>query len=231
MNESNNTPKNPLELALEAFQKGTEKLENLKKDLDKFVEHVLDKQDEFATHEKEFTEKTDLLTNILTNNLNLYQVVANKLHSDYKEDFKELIKDSKLVTLKLNEEDRKSLQDTQIQIKNQLKLRYYNFGIITFLTIVTIFSGYFATQFYKTSVRTKTEARQEFLNQLKHNNEVIVDQNIYEALFNERKMIKNWSKFNPDDSKSYDSFRSGIISANPKNKLFKDLINDNIVED
>ena len=60
------------------------------------------------------------------------------------------------------------------------------------------FSGYFATQFYKTSVQTKSEARQEFLNQLKHNNEIIVDQNIYEALFNERKMIKNWSKSNPE---------------------------------
>lgn len=231
MNESNNTPKNPLELALEAFQKGTEKLEKSRKDLEEFVEHVLDKQDEFTTHEKEFTEKTDLLTKLLTNNLELYQVVANKLYSNYKEDFKKLIKDSKLVTLQLNEEDRKSLQDTQIQIKNQLKLRYYNFGIIAFLAIVTTFSGYFSTQFYKTSIQTKTEARQEFLNQLKNNNEVIVDQNIYEALINERKMMKNWSKSNPDDSKSYDNFRNGIISANPKIKLFKDLINDNIVED
>lgn len=231
MNESNNTPKNPLELALEAFQKGTEKLEKSRKDLEEFVEHVLNKQDEFTTHEKEFTEKNDVLTKLLTNNLELYQVVANKLHSNYKEDFKKLIKDSKLVTLQLNEEDRKSLQDSQIQIKNQLKLRCYNFGIIAFLAIVTTFSGYFSTQFYKTSIQTKTEARQEFLNQLKNNNEVIVDQNIYEAFINERKMMKNWSKSNPDDSKSYDSFRNGIISANPKIKLFKDLINDNIVED
>ena len=60
---------------------------------------------------------------------------------------------------------------------------------------------------------------------------IIVDQNIYEALFNERKMIKNWSKSNPEDSKSYDSFRNGIIYANPKTKLFKDFTTNNILED
>ncbi|REC45180.1 hypothetical protein [Chryseobacterium sp. 5_R23647] len=229
MNDNNNNPKNPLELALEAFQQGTEKIENSRIEIQEFVEYVLYKQDKLATQEKEFIDKTDLLIRLLTNNLESYQVVANKLHSNYKEDFSKLVEDSKLVTLQLNEADKKSLQDTTIQIKNQRKLRYFDFGIIAFLSIVTIFSGYFATQFYKASVQTKIEARQEFLRQLEINNEIIVKKDDWNALSNERKMIKNWSKSNSDDSKSYETFRNGIISANPKLQLFENLKNDVVV--
>ena len=174
MNENNYAQKNPLELALEAFQKGTEKIEKTRTDLEEFIEFVLDKQDEFTIQEKEFAKNSELVTKLLTNNFELYEDVSKRLHTNYKQSFQELVDDSKLVTLQLNEVDRKSLQDATIQIKNQRKLRYYEFGIIAFLAIVTIFSGYFATQFYKTSVQTKSEARQEFLNQLKHNNDCLL---------------------------------------------------------
>ena len=229
MNENNNSQKNPLELALEAFQKGTEKIEKTRTDLEEFVEFVLDKQDEFTTQEKEFTEKTESVIKLLTNNFELYEEVAKKLHTNYKQSFQKLVEDSKVVALQLHEEDRNSLQDTSIQIKNYLKLRYFDFGVIALLIVTTIFSGYFATQFYKTSVQTKTEAREELLKQLNRNNEVIVDQNIFDALKNEKEMIKCWSKSNPNDSKSYESFRSGIISANSKLKLFENLKNQDIV--
>lgn len=140
-----------------------------------------------------------------------------------------MIENSKLISLNLKDSDRKSLQDTTEQIKNQRKLRYYDFGIIALLAIVTMLSGYFATQFYKTSIQTKIEARQDFVNQLKRNNEVVVDQNIFEVLLNERKMIKNWSKSNFNDSKSYETFRNGIISTNPKLLLFENLMNDDLI--
>ena len=42
-------------------------------------------------------------------------------------------------------------------------------------------------------------------------------------------MIKNWSQSNPNDSKSYQSFRSGIISANSKQNIFKNLKDDEII--
>ena len=37
MNENNYSQKNPLELALEAFQKGTEKIEKTRTDLEEFI--------------------------------------------------------------------------------------------------------------------------------------------------------------------------------------------------
>ena len=42
-------------------------------------------------------------------------------------------------------------------------------------------------------------------------------------------MLKDWSKSNPNDGRSYESFRNGIISANSKVQLFENLQNDNIV--
>ena len=40
MNENNNSQKNPLELALEAFQKGTEKIEKTRTDLEEVKTNV-----------------------------------------------------------------------------------------------------------------------------------------------------------------------------------------------
>lgn len=236
MNENNNTPKNPLELAQEAFLYGTEKLENSRKELQDFVIYVLDKQQELKVLDETFTKERTEILKIMKNNFELYQKVNfiletnfQKALQDYQTNFQKLIENSKLISLNLNDSDRKSLQDTTEQIKNQRKLRSYDFGIIALLAIVTILSGYFATQFYKTSIQTKIEARQEFLNQLERNNEIVVKKDDWNAFSNERKMIKSWSKSNPNDSKSYETFRNGIISTNPKLLLFENLMNDDLI--
>ena len=56
--------------------------------MEEFIEFVMEKQDEFKTHEIEFKEKTDLLIKLLTNSFELYIEVAKKIHLNYKEDFK-----------------------------------------------------------------------------------------------------------------------------------------------
>lgn len=236
MRENNSTNKNPLELALEAFQKGTEKIETSRIELEEFVDFVIEKQENFSNNEKEFTEKMSQIISLLSNNLELYENITMNLHSNFKNvlsnfqtNFQQSVNSSKLVTINLNDADRTSLQDVDIQFKKYFRLKYFHLGINALLLIIVGVSGYFTTLFYETSVQTKTEARQEFLLQLERNDEIIVKQVIWNAQVNERTMLKDWSKSNPNDSRSYESFRNGIISANSKVQLFENLQNDNIV--
>ena len=236
MRENNSTNKNPLELALEAFQKGTEKIETSRIKLEEFVDFVIEKQENFSNNEKEFTEKMSQIISLLSNNLELYENITMNLHSNFKNvlsnfqtNFQQSVNSSKLVTINLNDADRTSLQDVDIQFKKYFRLKYFHLGINALLLIIVGVSGYFTTLFYETSVQTKTEARQEFLLQLERNDEIIVKQVIWNAQVNERTMLKDWSKSNPNDSRSYESFRNGIISANSKVQLFENLQNDNIV--
>lgn len=228
MSENNNVQKNPLELALETFQDGTQKIENANKELDELIEMVLDKHDEFTTHEKKFNKNTDVIINLLSNNLELYQNATRQQQSVFKDllkkfqaDFQQQIDSCALVTLNLNEEDRKNLEQAGNRIKQYRKYFYFVLGSAALLLITIALSGFLSLQFYKTSIQTKTEVRQEFLEQLRNRKEIIVDENLWNALRNERDLIKIWSKSNPNDSKSLDIFRKGIISGNSKIILFE----------
>ena len=131
MRENNSTNKNPLELALEAFQKGTEKIETSRIELEEFVDFVIEKQENFSNNEKEFTEKMSQIISLLSNNLELYENITMNLHSNFKNvlsnfqtNFQQSVNSSKLVTINLNDADRTSLQDVDIQFKKYFRLLF-----------------------------------------------------------------------------------------------------------
>ncbi len=133
------------------------------------------------------------------------------------------------IEAKLSKDLNKSISSLE---SNGKYLKYLFTSIITtsLLSIIILFGGvYLAKQWFVESVKTKTEARQDILNELEKNNNMIVKKDYLIALKNERKMIKNWSQSNPNDSKSYQSFRSGIISANSKQNIIKNLKDDEII--
>ena len=138
--------------------------------------------------------------------------------------------DLKEAKLNLDHSDRKVLENVETQITKYRKLSYYVFGVIFLLLFTTILSGYFSTNFYKTSVLTKTEARNEFLNQLKLNNQTIVDKNKLNALKNEREIVNIWMNENPNDKKSYIISRNAIIKSNSNKAFFNDFSSEEIRE-
>ena len=89
-------------------------------------------------------------------------------------------------------------------------------------------SGFLAHKYYKTSVHSKEETRQEVINDIKNSNQRIVEADIHQALSNERKMLMDWAERNPNDSKSLQIFREGIITANPQITLFENAKDDDI---
>lgn len=237
MSENSNTSKNPLELALEAFLNGTEKIEQTKIELNNLLENIQIQQQKLNKLETNFSQETKEIHSIFSNNLNLYQNINNKVSNNFDNSLKEYqahflnsITNLKEAKLNLDHSDRMVLENTETQITKYRKLFYYVFGVIFLLLFTTILSGYFSTKFYKTSVLTKTEARNEFLNQLKLNNQTIVDKNKLNALKNEREIVNIWMNENPNDKKSYIISRNAIIKSNTDKAFFKDFSSDEIRE-
>lgn len=237
MSESNNATKNPLELALEAFLNGTNKIEQTKIELNNLLENIQIQQQKLNKLETNFSQETKEIHSIFSNNLNLYQNINNNTSTKFDNSLKEYqahflnsITNLKEAKLNLDHSDRKVLENVETQITKYRKLSYYVFGVIFLLLFTTILSGYFSTNFYKTSVLTKTEARNEFLNQLKLNNQTIVDKNKLNALKNEREIVNIWMNENPNDKKSYIISRNAIIKSNYNKAFFNDFSSEEIRE-
>ncbi|MFV0140744.1 hypothetical protein OBK27_06745 [Empedobacter falsenii] len=237
MSENSNTSKNPLELALEAFLNGTEKIEQTKIELDNLLENINVQQQKLNKLETTFSQDRDEILSIFSNNLKLYQNINSKVSTDFNDSLKDYqvhflnsIMDLKEAKLNLDHSDRMVLENAEIQITKYIKLFYYVFGVIFLLLFTTILSGYFSTKFYKTSVLTKTEARNEFLNQLKLNNQTIVDKNKLNALKNEREIVNIWMNENPMDSKSYIISRNAIMKSNSDKTFFNDFTSEDVRE-
>ncbi|MFV0197251.1 hypothetical protein OBK01_03420 [Empedobacter falsenii] len=237
MSENSNTSKNPLELALEAFLNGTEKIEQTKIELDNLLENINVQQQKLNKLETTFSQDRDEILSIFSNNLKLYQNINSKVSTDFNDSLKDYqvhflnsIMDLKEAKLNLDHSDRMVLENAEIQITKYRKLSYYVLGVIFLLLFTTILSGYFSTKFYKTSVLTKTEARNEFLNQLKLNNQTIVDKNKLNALKNEREIVNIWMNENPMDSKSYIISRNAIMKSNSDKTFFNDFTSEDVRE-
>ncbi|MFV0144897.1 hypothetical protein OBJ68_05465 [Empedobacter falsenii] len=237
MSENSNTSKNPLELALEAFLNGTEKIEQTKIELDNLLENINVQQQKLNKLETTFSQDRDEILSIFSNNLKLYHNINNKVSTDFNDSLKDYqvhflnsIMDLKEAKLNLDHSDRMVLENAEIQITKYRKLSYYVLGVIFLLLFTTILSGYFSTKFYKTSVLTKTEARNEFLNQLKLNNQTIVDKNKLNALKNEREIVNIWMNENPMDSKSYIISRNAIMKSNSDKTFFNDFTSEDVRE-
>ena len=143
MSENSNTSKNPLELALEAFLNGTEKIEQTKIELDNLLENINVQQQKLNKLEVNLSQDRNEILSIFSNNLKLYHNINSKVATDfnnslndYQAHFLNSIADLKDTKLNLDHSDRKLLENAEIQITKYRKLTYYIFGVI-FLLLFT----------------------------------------------------------------------------------------------
>lgn len=80
------------------------------------------------------------------------------------------------VELNLPEDDRNLMTKTEKYLKVQKKWIFLILGILSLSLSITFTSGYFTNKFYKTSILTKTELRQDFLMQIENQGDIIVDE-------------------------------------------------------
>lgn len=233
---NNEQMKNPLEIALEEFTKGKEEIIGARIQIEYLNEELSKKEDQTVDFNRIIDEGINKIDMTFNDNFRKYECTnekANQLFNEaiasFAKQFEDKIQQFQGVELSLKEQDRKSLADASKQMIWQKKFHYFNFGIMFLCIMVTILTGYFANRFYRTSILTKQEARKEVLLQINNNGDLIIPKKEWTALNNERSMIKTWSKSNPNDSKSYEVFRKGILSAQSKIILFENLKNDNII--
>lgn len=132
------------------------------------------------------------------------------------------------VELSLGERDRKALGDTQNQIKKVKSIFFILVGVTLISLVVAGITFYAASNFYKTSVLSKEEVRQNVLDDIQASQQEIYATSYFRALENERKIIEIWKNANPNDSKSYLEFRNRVIKDNEKKNIpyFETLMSD-----
>lgn len=132
------------------------------------------------------------------------------------------------VDLSLNHKDLVALEQTKKELKSFNNKLYWS-AIILFLSVCILTGmGFFAREFYKNSISTK----EKVLEEIKQQGLTIISKEEYQAYKNERRMLYEWQKGNPNDSKSYRNFREGKHKMFPKESIFKNFdVNDlNLME-
>lgn len=125
--------------------------------------------------------------------------------------------------LALNESDRNLLANAESKIKRFNRLFLF-LGSIAALSLLGLGATLFgANKWYKTSVQSKEEIKQEIFEEEKARGLVYIDQKELDALKGERLIVQKWVKDNPNDSKPFLNFRNGVVQGDATFPVFKSM--------
>ena len=87
-------------------------------------------------------------------------------------------------------------------------LRVFSLGIFTFMLSIT-----FATNWYKESIKAKSELRQDILNEIAGEGKKIYDENEINVLRENTRVIQLWIKNSPKKAEDFLRFRDGYEAS------------------
>lgn len=94
-------------------------------------------------------------------------------------------------------------------------VKYLVFGSLAILLIsffVLTATIYLGKNWYRESIRTKTEVREEILKEIKNENKAIYETEQIKQLEHNTTLMKNWMKKNPKDAEKFLKFKEGYES-------------------
>ena len=94
-------------------------------------------------------------------------------------------------------------------------VKYLVFGSLAILLIsffVLIATIYLGKNWYRESIRTKTEVREEILKEIKNENKAIYETEQIKQLEHNTTLMKKWMKKNPKDAEKFLKFKEGYES-------------------
>ncbi|WP_123947384.1 hypothetical protein [Chryseobacterium pennae] len=141
-----------------------------------------------AFYEKEQLSRTQYLADIAT----IIEAVISQKISDYLESF-------------------------QKTAKGMEKFIWSGIGVAIFSVLVLIISINFATNWYKESIKAKSELRQDILNEIANEGKKIYDENEIKVFSENTQVMQLWIKNNPKKAEDFLRFRDGYL-ANKENK-------------
>lgn len=200
---------------VEFFQKEFNKLreETLKKrDNKRFKESILSNSENLII--KTFDEKIDGYLNELSQKNKKFQQEHNRVLIRFNQKIEEHINSLVLKNQKaiVEIDQRIARQNEQINAFEKrtkfLKTTMFTCIILLLISVLsTIISFNYSTQWYKESVLTKQEAKEELLKEFEKKNLKLYNADIYNAIEAEHQIMEDWISKNPKDSRKFVEYR------------------------
>ncbi len=102
------------------------------------------------------------------------------------------------------------------KMKRKEKFIWGGFGTFIFGIFSLIFSFNFATNWYKESIKAKSEIRQEILNEIATEGKKIYDENEIKILEENTQIMQLWMKNNPKNAEGFLRFKEGFEARGNK---------------
>ena len=193
----------------ETKSNGIELLENVIKTNRENIEHVVSVQSDIE-------DRTSLLNEI---NFKLQNIVLLpdkvlalfKLEQVNRTEFIASIPTK--IEAVLSNESRDYLESFQKNIKWRRKFIWTGIGVFAFGILVLIASINFATNWYKESIKAKSELRQDILNEIASEGNKIYDENEMKVLSENTKLMQLWIKNNPKKAEDFLRFKDGYEAS------------------
>ena len=99
------------------------------------------------------------------------------------------------------------------ETKRKEKIIWSGFGTFILGIFTLIFSITFATNWYKESVKAKTELRQDILNEIASEGKKVYDENEIKILSENTEIMQLWMKNNPKKAEDFLRFKDGFEAS------------------
>lgn len=109
----------------------------------------------------------------------------------------------------LSQETRDFFEDFHKKMKMKEKFNWSGLGIFILGIFTFILSVAFATNWYKESIKAKSELRQDILNEIASEGKKIYDENEIRILTENTQLMQLWIKNNPKKAESFLQFKNG----------------------
>ena len=118
--------------------------------------------------------------------------------------------------VRLSELNKVDLSEEAVQTLNSFQKKYrfmlVGIGILVFSFLVLLTSIYLTHQYYSASIRSKSELRQEILDEIHNNGKAIYKIEDYQQLQHNTELMNKWMKKNPKDADRFLRFKDGYES-------------------
>jgi len=113
----------------------------------------------------------------------------------------------------LSKEAKDYLEDFGKNIKWKKKFIWSGIGVAIFAVLVLILSINFATNWYKESIKAKSELRQDILNEIADEGKKIYKENEIKILTENTQVMRLWIKNNPKKAEDFLRFKDGFEAS------------------
>lgn len=197
----------------ESKSNGMELLENVIKSNMENIEQNINLQSAIEDH-------TNLLNDVKMNLQEMHSIYDDAVRFSKLEEAKRtefLASIPTQVETVLSKETKDDLEGFRKDIKWKKKFIWSGIGVFVFSVLVLIASINFATNWYRESIKSKSELRQDILNEIASEGKNIYDENEIKILSQNTQVMQLWIKNSPKKAEDFLRFKHGF-EANKENK-------------